>query len=204
MPDLPITVFSDFSCPYSYVTESALRSLGLEGVQITYRAYELFPEGTATEPVAIPDEERATLERLAGFQGVSLAAAGGRPRTTKAHEAARFARDRSAEAGVRDGIFAAFWSDARDIGRIDVLVDLVERAGLDGEELKIALDIDRYRDEVLRDQEVAGRLKIPGTPTLFVGSGPKARVLAGAHGSAVLRTVIEEAKRDWENENNDV
>lgn len=204
MSDLPITVFSDFSCPYSYVTESALRSLGLQGVQITYRAYELFPEGTPTEPVVIPDEERATLERLAGFQGLTVGAAGDRPRTGKAHEAARFARERSAEAEVRNGIFAAFWSDARDIGRIDVLVDLIEGAGLDGEELKIALDIDRFRDEVLRDQDVARRLKIPGTPTLFIGSGPKARVLAGAHGSAVLRTVIEEAKRDWETENKDV
>ena len=192
----PITVFSDFACPYSYVTEAALRSLGLDELAIQYRAFELFPDPVELPPLAIGDEERATLERLATFQGIDLSGGAARPRTRKAHEAARFARERDVEAAFRDLLYAALWRDGRDIGRIDVLVELAAAAGIEPEEMKIALDIDRHEADVLHDADVVGRLRLPGTPTIFLGTGPQARILAGAHGPAVLRTMIEDALRE--------
>ena len=70
----------------------------------------------------------------------------------------------SALGGAEKEIFAAYWTEGRDIGRIDVLSELASSVGLDPEELKIALDIDKFSDEVLRDRELAQKLRVPGTP----------------------------------------
>ncbi|HUE95897.1 MAG TPA: hypothetical protein VMN39_04530, partial [Longimicrobiaceae bacterium] len=59
-------------------------------------------------------------------------------------------------------------------------------------------------DEVLADEDVARRLQVPGTPTLFLGTGSRARVIAGAHGPAVLRTLIDDAIKDSTLPTNDV
>lgn len=188
---LPITIFSDFSCPYSYVTEAALRKVAASGAgDVRYRALELYP---ASSPLPPPEEDDAWREQvgaLAEAEGVPLRPPGFRPRTRKAHEAARMARDRGAEEGMRAAIFHAYWAEGADIGRIDVLTRLIAPLGIDPEDLKIALDIDRYREEVLRDQEIARRLGVVSTPTLYLGTGPAARVLLGAQSRAGLDSAL--------------
>ena len=201
---LSITVFSDFACPYSYVTESALWSLDIDEIEISYRAYELFPEPAQLASIGIAGEEHTTLERLATFQGISLASPPIPARTRKAHEVSRFAREKGIEQEVRKGIYRGVWEEGRDIGRIDVLIEIATTAGADPEDLKIALDIDRFGDEILHDLEMARRLRVPGTPTIFIGTGHGARVLAGAHGPAVLRTTIEDALREMKPTEDDV
>src|SRR5690606_24721073 len=109
------------------------------------------------------------------------------PKTRKAHEAALFARERDREVELRQAIFAAIWTEGRDVGRIDVLGELAEDVGLDGEDLRIALDIDRYQADVEADVEFARQLRVPGTPVVFVGTGSSARVIAGARGADDFR-----------------
>ncbi|MEX2581837.1 MAG: DsbA family protein [Gemmatimonadota bacterium] len=201
MSSLRITVFSDFSCPYSYVTESSLRKLAVGELEIVYRAFELFPEPAPLEAPAVTDWE--ALSELAAAEELDLVEPKFRPRTRKAHEASRLARDRELEAAFRNEVFAAYWSEERDIGRIDVLMDLAERVGLDGEDLKIALDIDRFTGEVGRDLEVGQRLRIPGSPTIFLGTGASARVVAGAFASRQLRDIVHDTIRTLADEPHD-
>lgn len=194
---LPITLFSDFVCPYSYITESALRKM-LDGDHLLeYRAFELFPEGSGSLADWLSEEEWERIERLAAFEGVPLTRPAFLPRTTKAHEASRFARSRGVEEALRQAIFAGYWQEQRDIGRIDVLQGMAEEVGIDPEDLKIALDIDQFADEVVSEREIVRRLRIPGTPTIYLGTGSRARVIAGAHYSSQLRPFIEAAARDW-------
>lgn len=201
--NFPVTVFADFVCPFSYVTEAALRGLGDEGVQRVYRAYELYPEGGGSVE-RVSEEDWSTLERLAEFQGIPLTRPEQVPATRKAHELSRFAREGGREEEVRAAIYRAYWEDGADIGRVDVLRAIAAGAGFDPEDAKIALDIDRFTDEVVADEELARRLRVPGTPTLFLGTGPRAGVLAGAHGPGVLRTMIEDAQRRMEMTDEDV
>jgi predicted DsbA family dithiol-disulfide isomerase len=185
---LLLTLFSDFTCPYSYVTEAGLRGLvgGDEAVEIRYRALELYP--APAEPPAPAEEEgweegvRPLAERL----GVALRAPGFRPRTRKAHEAARFAEERGVGEAMRAAIYRAYWAEERDIGRVDVLMEIVATLGVDPVDLKIALDIDRYSESVVHDLWLAERLRVPGAPTLFVGTGPAATVLVGAQSPEAL------------------
>ena len=173
MPALPITVFADFTCAACYVTEAALRQVAESAdISIRYRAAELDP---ASE---LSDAER---DVAAGLR-LPLSPPGSRPRTTKAHEAALLARALGAEAAMREAVYAAYWAKGHDIGRIDVLQQLAPDAGIDPFELKVALDIDRFRDDVLRDQEVARRLGIR--------TGPGARILIGVQTRAEIETAM--------------
>src|SRR5690606_8899894 len=137
-----VTLFSDFSCPYSYVMETALRRVNASEIEIVYRAYELYPAPSELPPPepgsTIPEGLRILVEE----EELPLGEVAFRPRTRKAHEAARFARERGREAEMRERILAAYWGEGRDIGRIDVLMEVAAEAGLDPEELKIALDLD--------------------------------------------------------------
>ena len=195
MKVLRITAFSDFSCPYSYLTESGLRRLSSAEVEIEYRALELFPDPLPLPDPALEPAEWELLQELAAADELELRRVGFRPRTRKAHEAARFAREHGSEPDLRHEIFRAYWADERDIGRIDVLSDLALRVGLEPEEMKIALDIDRYSDEVENDEGLARRLRIPGSPTLFLGTGATARVVAGAQSARQLRDLVHDEIR---------
>lgn len=188
---LSVTAFTDFVCPFSYVTEAGLwarrESADLE---IVYRALELYP--APAEAVA-PDRENGLWERLeplARAAGVELGLPNFRPRTRKAHEAALYAAEHDAGPDMRAALYESYWRDERDIGRIDVLVDIAEGLGLEGESLKIALDIDRYAERIDGDRELAARLRVTGVPVVYVGSGPEARALIGAHGPSALDEVF--------------
>jgi predicted DsbA family dithiol-disulfide isomerase len=189
---LPVTLFSDFTCPYSLVTEAALRALASErDLAVTHRAFELYPAPAA---LAAPgsDPGLTAVLPLAAELGIELRDPGFRPRTRKAHEAARFAAEHAAEEALRAVIQLAYWRDGLDIGRIDVLSELAPAAGLDALDLRIALDIDRYAEDVERDERLAARLGVTAVPTIFLGLGPSARVLVGAQSPSALDAALRD------------
>ncbi len=191
MSRVPLVVFSDFTCPYSYVTEALLWGAAGAGAEIRAGAFELYPAPGPLPAGAAPPGEQTALRLLADAAGVRLQPpAGPPPRTRKAHEAARFARAHDAEPALRAAIFAAFWAQARDVGRIDVLVELGAACGLDATALRIALDIDRYEADVLRDQADAHRAGIRSVPTLIVGAGEKLQLLVGAQTADAIAEAI--------------
>lgn len=194
MRAVPVVIFSDFTCPFSYVTEAALRRRAAEsGVEVEYRAFELHPA-----PLPLPAPERPgpweeALQSLTSAVGLELQAQTHLPRTRKAHEAAKFAREHDCGDAMRDAIFAAYWDDGRDIGRVDVLVDLGASLGLDRTELKIALDIDRYADSVVRDRAAALRAGLTGVPSMVIGTGSSAQVVVGAFSYDDLSAAIAQS-----------
>jgi predicted DsbA family dithiol-disulfide isomerase len=150
-----LVAFSDYVCPFSYLAEPALARLPAEeGVEVEYRAFELRPA-----PAPLPDaggealaaQWRTTIEPLARALGVEARLPPVQPRSRKAHEAAKFARDRALFAEMHRALFHAFFVEGRDIGRIDVLVELGETVGLDRTELKVALDVDHLAERVSGD-----------------------------------------------------
>jgi predicted DsbA family dithiol-disulfide isomerase len=180
-PLLPVTFFADFTCPFSFVTEAALWRLA-EGraLELRPRAFQLYP---VPEPIPVPAHlpgDLAAAAPLAAEAGVALRPPALRPRTGKAHEAARFAAVHGREEAMRRALYSGYWERGLDIGRIDVLTALAAEVGLDATDLKIALDIDTYRDDVAAHEALAGRLRVARVPTLFIGSGAGTVILEGA------------------------
>ncbi|HYR11313.1 MAG TPA: DsbA family protein [Longimicrobium sp.] len=189
MAAVPVVVFSDFACPFSYVTEAALRRMQAAGeVEPTHLAWELYP---APAPLPSADEGgwMDALRPLADELGIALRVP--TPvRTRKAHEAAAFAASKGVGPAMREALFAAHFAEGRDIGRIDVLVEIGAGLGLDASELKVVLDVDAFSARVAAEQDAALRAGVEGVPTIVIGTGDEARWLVGARPFAELRAAV--------------
>lgn len=190
MAAVPLVVFSDFACPFSYVTEAALRRMETTGeIESTYLAYELFPV-PAPLPATADGGWMDALAPLAEALGIGLRVPPAPVRTAKAHEAAAFAQARGVGRAMRDAIYAAYFAEGRDIARIDVLVALGAALGLDPSELKVVLDVDSLSPRIRAEQDAARRAGVQGTPTLVAGTGDDARWIVGARPYADLRAEL--------------
>ncbi|HYJ81166.1 MAG TPA: DsbA family protein [Longimicrobiaceae bacterium] len=191
MAAVPVVVWSDFTCPWSYVTEAALRRLEDEGrAAPRYAAFELYP---APAPLPPPDAEWPdALRDLARAAGVELRPPVAAARTRKAHEAALFAAAKGAGRAMREAIFAAYFRDGLDVGRIDVLIELGAELGLDRSEMKAVLDIDALTGRVLGEAAAARRLGVDAVPSLVIGEGTAATLMVGAQSREALREALEQ------------
>lgn len=79
-------------------------------------------------------------------------------------EASEFARDRGHFHSFHERVFHAYFSETRDIGKEEVLLDLAEADGLDSDELRAALARRAYASrlaEVRREGEILGVTAVP-------------------------------------------
>jgi len=190
MAAVPVVVFSDFTCPFCHVTEAALRRLEDEGLAAPrYAAYELYP-APAPLPASPSSGDVEAARPLAGELGAPLAPPPLVPRTRKAHELAKFAAGKGVVRPMREALFAAYFGEGRDIGRVDVLVELAAGLGLDPTEAHVVLDVDTFAGAVAADAALARRLGIAAVPALVAGGGANAELLVGAQPVADLREVL--------------
>jgi predicted DsbA family dithiol-disulfide isomerase len=197
-----IDVWSDFVCPFCVLEEPVLDALKDEHgdrLEIAWRAYELRPD-----PVPTLDPDGAYLHDIWGRAVYPMAADRGmplrlppvQPRSRLAHEAARHATLQGRGDAMRRAVFRAFFEDGRDIGDIDVLVELGATQGLDAAALRDALERGTHTAAVLDDEREAQALGLRGVPALLVrridGDAP-AVLVSGAQPLDVLRQALMQA-----------
>jgi predicted DsbA family dithiol-disulfide isomerase len=143
--------YYDYVDPVSYILKRHLQAMEeTEGLVVEYLPLELV---LPSQPIldAEVEEYRLRWERIEGRDlklGLSLKRPWIVPWTRKAHELAFHARERDSFEEIHEALFRAYLIESRDIGRIDVLVEIARAAGLDPLETKAVLDVDRYRGEV--------------------------------------------------------
>ncbi|HSJ10532.1 MAG TPA: DsbA family protein [Longimicrobiales bacterium] len=177
-----LIVFADYVCPYCYLAETQLARLRAgDAVAMEPAAFELYPAGAVQpEPDAawlLEAWDRSVLPLAAGY-GATMARPSFIPRTRKAHEAVAYAASEGAGVALHEALYRAYWQDGRDIGRIDVLVEVGAGVGLDRTGLKVALDIDQWTERVEQDVALATRLRLDGVPAYLLlfettGDGPQ-------------------------------
>jgi len=169
-----IDVWSDYVCPFCYLQLPEIRkvqeSLG-SALKVTWRAFELRPDPT---PTLDPGGEylRNTWQRsvypLARERRMTLKLPPVQPRSRKAMEAAMFAQAQDRFDAMHEAIFSAFFEHGRDIGDVEVLVDLGESVGLLKDDLRRALYDQRYTAEVEEDEQLAYAFGISGVPMMLL------------------------------------
>ena len=82
---------------------------------------------------------------------------------------------------MRRAIFEAYFREDRDIGRIDVLVEIGAGIGIEPADMKVALDVDVHTADVEADQELAYGLGIEGTPAFIAGADIRLGYLSADH-----------------------
>ena len=195
-----ITVYTDYVCPYCLLAEKLIReAMNGKDLRIRWRPFELRPDPVPTlrvEDEYLPTVWRNSVYPMAERLGVPivLPRISPQPRTTKAFEAFAFAEQRGLGDEFSMRALRAFFQEERDIGDVDVLASLAQDIGLDGDEVRRALQegaFARTHQEALKHAReeahvtavptiVIGDWRIAGVPRL----GPLKDAVAALEGSA--------------------
>lgn len=199
-----LLVYSDYVCPFCYLGRASLERYRDQRAEplatgwhpFDLRGYKRDDDGEIRENVDDgKDEEyfaqvRENVSRLEAEYDVSMDIdAVPDVDSWDAQQAALYVQEERTEAFAEfhDALFEAYWTDHRDIGSEDVLVDVAESAGVDGDEVRRAVESDEWADRLEAAFEEARDLGITGVPT-FVADGHAAR---GAVPPEQLRRLVE-------------
>lgn len=176
--------FFDFVDPASHLAGHMIDEAGAANA-VRWRGLELRPP---PRPMIDPADRDWTARHCgiaarARRLGLPMEAPDLVPWTRKAHELTEFARDRGCYHDVRRALFRAHFVDRIDVGRIDLLVGIAHRAGLDRTETRAVLDVDRYTGVVLGHRGTAAAHGVAEVPALVAG-GRRLEGLAAPEGTA--------------------
>lgn len=189
MPAATVDFFYDYVDPASYLVDRILVEAAADrDVRISPRPFEIRRPPAPMVDARDPDWRRyqAWMEEEAREIGVEMERPHLVPWSRKAHELALAARELEGFTVVHEALFRAYFVEGRDLGRVDVLVEIGVDAGLDPTAVKAALDVDRHRDPLQEERALAERLEVRGVPTLLAGD----RKLEGFHPKAEILTFL--------------
>jgi predicted DsbA family dithiol-disulfide isomerase len=204
----PITVYSDYVCPFCYLGRqslSAYQETRDQPLEIAWRPFDLRadkrgPDGEIDRSVddgkdeAYYDEVRENVARLKDEYGADeMLDFGETPEVDSfdAQLASAYVDEKHPETWLAfdEAVFEALWVEGRDVGDPDVVVELAANVGLDGDEIREAIDDAESRERLREDFGAAKRAGVSGVPT-FVYDGRAAR---GAVPPEHLRRLVEGA-----------
>lgn len=205
---LTIDVVSDVVCPWCYVGRGRLQAAlalrpGLE-TEVRWRPFQL----DATIPAGGLDRQdymrrkfgsldrlqpiHERLEGLGAELGITFQfeAIGRSPNTLDAHRLIRRAAGTGRQDEVVARLFAAYFTEGRDIGDRAVLADVASASGFDRAAAGTFLESDDLAEDVRREIGMAQDLGIQGVP-FFIFGGTHA--VSGAESADVLARAMDQA-----------
>jgi predicted DsbA family dithiol-disulfide isomerase len=212
-----IEIYSDVVCPWCYlgVTRlfAALATLE-QDVVLRWRAFQLNPDAPRqASPLMVwlaprfggVDRARQAVAHVRGLaEAEGLTLDFDRALIANTFDAHRllwfadqpqtvfFGAGPDTQAELADALYRAHFADGLDVGSPDVLVELAEQVGLDGERVAQLLDSNEGTADVRSQIAAAHDLGITSVPT-FVFAGKYA--VTGAQETATFRHALEEIAR---------
>jgi predicted DsbA family dithiol-disulfide isomerase len=202
-----VDVFSDVVCPWCFVgkrrLEKAMAVLARDHeFEAAWHPFELnpaMPEGGVPRREYLarkfggPDRAQVLDRRLKQVgAGEGIAFLSDRiatvPNTRNAHRLIWWAGQQGRQDPVVEKLFQAYFTEARDIGRPETLVEVARESGLDPARAKVFLAGDGGRREVQAEEEAIVRAGIQGVP-LFVINGQI--VVEGAEPAETFLQAVE-------------
>ncbi|RUL78989.1 DsbA family oxidoreductase [Dyella choica] len=211
MHSIKVDVTYDFICPWCWIAHRHLRmaieKAGADGaINTAYVPYELNPHmpksGTSRKQYRtakfgswdrslLMDAQVTQAGCLVGldfhYDRVALT-----PNTRLAHQLMAYAKEHGESRQVDalyEAIFAAYFSEGRDIGSLEVLVELAIETGFNGEQARHYLQANAGEHEVVRAQRQAMADGVRSVPSIRIGDIG----ISGAQPADVLREAIEAA-----------
>lgn len=177
-----IDIFSDPVCPWCLIgkrrLERAIALHPLKDLTVSWRPFQLHPqmpregadraEFTAAK-FGSKERAQAVYDRVTGVgraEGIDFRfdLIKRSPNTVDAHRLIFRAGHAGKINGVVEGLFSAFFFEGKDIGNLDVLVDIADAAGMGAAEMRAYLQSDEDRAEIVAADEGARQLGIEGVP----------------------------------------
>ena len=207
-----VEIYSDIVCPWCFIgkrrLEQAIETAGYENrAHVTWRPFQLNP----TMPKSGMDRRtyldakfggtearRAIEERLAkAGEADGIVFAFDRiertPNTFEAHRLMWFAQQNGKQDDLAEALFHAYFSEGRDIGDGQTLVDIAAEIRFDRDEALQFLASDQGVEEVRTEEAAGHRLSIRGVP-YFVLNGTHA--ISGAQPPDIFVSALQKAEVD--------
>jgi 2-hydroxychromene-2-carboxylate isomerase len=171
-----VDFFYDFSCPYAYLAHTQIEALcARAGAELAWSPFLLGgvfkalgqPQVLmATMPAAKLRLNALDMMRWADHWGVPLRMPASHPnRTVLALRAALASEDL---ARATKALYAAYWVEARDVSRPEVVREALDGAGLDGAALLERAEDPAIKDELRRRTDAALAAGVFGAPAFVV------------------------------------
>ncbi|MCW2611461.1 MAG: oxidoreductase [Cryptosporangiaceae bacterium] len=212
-----VEIWSDVVCPWCYIGkrrfEAALDQFPQrDQLEIEWKSFELDPGAeSATTPAEAGDSGYA--ERLASKYGTTPRAAqqmldqmtetaatvgldfhferAVHANTFDAHQVIHLGLERGVQNAVKERLLRAYFTEGALVGDRETLARLGAEAGLDADEVRTALDEQRYAAAVRADEADAARLGISGVPFFVVDRK------YGVNGAQPAEQILELLQRAW-------
>jgi predicted DsbA family dithiol-disulfide isomerase len=109
-----------------------------------------------------------------------------------AQELGKWADTQPGGDAIHDALFRAYFVEARDISKPEVLLDIVQQVGLSVDGARQVLDKRTFKDAVDADWKLSRQYGITGVPTFVVGR----RGVVGAQPYETLEQLVREGAAD--------
>ena len=183
---LAVDIVADLICPWCYIGKRRLdRAVAMRPdlrIERVWRPFQLVPD---LPPEGMPHSSYQQLKfggRSIGRMQAALAAAGERegisfafdrishtPNTLHAHRLIRLAAAENRADALVEALFHAYFTDAADIGDLEVLATIAAACGLERRVARGYLSRGSGTAEVLEAEHRARRSGIDGVPCFIIG-----------------------------------
>ncbi len=197
-PELFVTVFSDYICPFCYIGDLRLARLREEyRLRVNWCLMEIHPEtnphGAEVEGIGYSPEQwagmRATLQEMAAEEGIDFHLPDRVANSRKALLLAEAAKQLGPDIFYRlhGALFRACFDAGLDIGNETELKNIAADAGVPEGFAERAWQAPGIATRLQHHRRAAQELKVDATPTFFIG---EQRV----HGAVATQTLREAAQ----------
>jgi len=187
---IQLEVFTDFVCPWCYLCTPRVEKLRKNfAIEVQWRFFPLHPDTPASGlalkelfagRIANFEAAQAHLKTLMDAEGLQF---NERTYTYNSRLAQELAK---AFDNLRDSLYRAYFEGGRNIGDIEVLMDIAGSGGVPVAEARRVLAERTFKNAVDADWEKARQYGITGVPS-FVAGGRK---LVGAHPYETLEKFV--------------
>lgn len=211
---MKVEIWSDIMCPFCYIGkrkfELALKQFnGASDIEIEWKSFQLSPDlktqpgktihqflsehkGMSVSQAKAMNDKMAFTAKQVGLEynlDASVVA-----NSFNAHRFSHLAKKRGVQDQAEEKLFAAYFTEGKNMDDVLTLMELGSQVGLDKGEVKAVLESDAYAEEVRNDIAEAQQLGIRGVP-FFVFDRKYA--VSGAQETQVFLETLRASFEEW-------
>ena len=216
-PKMKVEVWSDIMCPFCYIGkrnyETALQQFSQnDQVEIEWHSFQLDPTipETTNEKISVfqylADRKGMTYEQSVNMHKGVIETAKNAGLTYNfdkaivansfsAHKMIQLAKTKGLGDAIEERLFLAYFTQGKDLGNIDILVELGEETGLKKDEIISAIQSDEFAYKVKTDIQEAQNIGVRGVP-FFVFN--RKYGISGAQPPKAFLQTLEQSFKDWQ------
>lgn len=199
LPELNVTVFSDYICPFCYVGHHRLMRLrDSYDIKINWCLLEIHPENSEQgEPVTSLDypsdywkQLMENLKRVASEENIPLAELTFTTNSKNALLLSETCKQLGHDKfyALHEKLFSAYFVEQKNIGDKDILRTIAKQAGIDEATIESAWTEGPQHQRILNNYQAARKYEIQSVPSFIFGE----RVLTGVVNEDVMRDAAAE------------